>query len=131
MSSEIMTNEQRKARKSYLCWLCGEEVLPGKEYIYTTWVNDGHFYTSHSHLHCDAMMHAWAREYAQEDELNADDVLYGIWVDICEQICDYEQREKCDMTTALSCELCQRELLDPCILETAIQSVRDNMIDLK
>lgn len=128
---QIMTNEQRKARKSYKCWLCGKEILPGSEHMYTTWVNDGHFYNSRTHLHCDAMAEAWMYKYAQEDENTKDDILYGIWEDVCETTCDYEQREECCITTALSCELCQRKLLSPCILETAIQSVRDNLIDFE
>jgi len=128
--SEILTNEQRKARKQHKCSLCGEDILKGTDYIYVSFTHDGHIYTDKLHIHCDAMWHYWISKFGTLDEYTNEDILYGIREDVCEQICDRDQLEECDLTTSLSCELCQRKLLNPGILESAIQSVRDNHIGI-
>ena len=130
MDGDILTREQRKSRKEHRCCLCGETIVKGAEYIYISYIFDGHIYTDKLHIHCDAMWDAWIARHGNGGEYTHEEVLEGILEDICEQICDENQLMKCSMTTSLSCELCQRKLLDPGILESAIQSVRDNGINL-
>ena len=122
MSSNILTNRQRKARKQHICDLCGKPIPKGAEYIYTTFVCDCMICEEHRHIHCDAMMNAAFTEYDAE---SYDECLEYIWEDTCETMCSFEQREECDLVTALSCEYCQECMLSPEILEAAKQSVRD------
>lgn len=120
--TNILTDEQRKARKAHKCDLCGKYISKGAEYIYTTYVFDGHIYTEHRHIHCDAVINAAFAEYDAE---SYDECLYGIWEDICERLCSYDQLEECDLTTTLSCEICQKHLLTPQFLEASKKSVRN------
>ncbi len=130
MENKILTNEQRKARKNYPCWLCREEIRKGNQYIYETYVYDGHIYTNRRHIHCDAVMCAWINRYGTKDEYTDGEIIGGIWEDVCVAICDAEQREECNYTTSFSCKLCQKELLNPSLLGVAVQSVKENEIGL-
>lgn len=122
MSDCTLTDEQRKSRKPHKCDLCGESIPKGTEYVYVTYVYDGHIYEEHRHIHCDAVMDEAFVKYGAE---SYDECFYSIWECICEQMCTFEKRKECDLTTPLSCEICQERLLPPQILEAARQSVRN------
>ena len=120
--SDTLTNKQRKARKPHTCDICGKSIPKGAEYIYITYVCDGSIYEEHRHIHCDAMIDAAFTEYDAE---SYEECLEYIWEDTCEVNCSFDQREECNFSTMLSCEICQECMLSPQILEAAKQSVRN------
>lgn len=123
MSADILTYKQRKAKKPHKCDLCGKSILPGIEYIYTSYSYDGSIHDSRFHIHCDAMASA-VLATGDFDEYNYDDIAYWLWEIICEEKCSSEQREECDLSDTFSCEICQSKMLTSTILEAARQSVR-------
>lgn len=126
---EVQNITQRKARKKYKCQLCGKPIFPGKEYIYETFKGDEGFQTLRRHIHCDAMLSVYNTELNYDeyyDEREATNTLYG---ELCEQLCDEDQREECHTVDLYGCELCQNKLLGeyaPHMLGAAKDSVRDH-----
>lgn len=126
MSDEIQRVTQRKARKRHQCQLCGNDILPGCEYVHEAGKYEGRFYEFHRHIHCDAMLDAYNGNYNQEYEYTVDEVTSTLWLETCRILCGEEQRDECDPSDLYSCELCQRKLLHNTVLDAAIKSVRDN-----
>lgn len=125
---EVQSIKQRKARKQYSCQLCGKPILKGCQYIFESFKGDNGFETLRRHIHCDAMLDVYNREYnADADEYYDErEVTETLWDELCKQICDEEQRDECDMSDLYGCELCQRKILNPSILGEVFQSVKDN-----
>ena len=123
---EVQNIEQRKARKQYECHLCGKAIFPGRQYIYETFKGDNGFETLRRHIHCDAMLDMYNSEYNPEEYYIDYEVTETLWDELCKQICNEDQLDKCSMSDLYACELCQSKLLRPSILRAAIQSVKDN-----
>lgn len=126
---EVQSIEQRKARKQYICQLCGKPILKGRQYVHESFKGDNGFETLRRHIHCDAMLVAYNREINFDEYYDEREVTETLWDELCKQICDDEQRDECDMCDLYGCELCQNELLGkylPNMLGAAKDSVRDN-----
>ena len=123
---EVQNIVQRKARKRYICQLCGKAILPGRQYIYETFKGDNGFETLRRHIHCDALLDVYNSKYNFDEYYDEREVNETLWDEVCKTICNEEQRDECDMEDLYSCDLCQRKLLSPPILGAAIQSVKDN-----
>lgn len=123
---DLQNINQKKARKRYICDLCGKAILPGNQYIHETFRGDNGFQTLRRHIHCDAMLSVYNTEYNDDEYYNSDEVTETLWSELCRQICSEEQREECDMEDLYGCQLCQEKLLSPSMLGAAKDSVRDN-----
>lgn len=123
---DLQNINQRKARKRYVCDLCGKAILPGNQYIHETFRGDDGFQTLRRHIHCDAMLSVYNTEYNDDEYYNSDEVTNGLWDEVCERICEEEQWGECHACDVYACELAQRELLPQHLLGAAIQSVKDN-----
>ena len=124
--TEVISREQRKARKQHECHLCGKSILPECEYIHETYKGDNGFVTLRRHIHCDAMLDAYNSEYNPEEDYDEREVTETLWSELCKQLCDDQQLDECNMDDLYGCELCQRKLLPPSVLGAAKQSVKDN-----
>lgn len=125
---EILTMKQRKARKEHKCTLCGSPILPGREYMYYSWVNDCRISEGKFHIHCDAMLDVFMTEFCFDDEYDYDDAACALREEGCEKVCTYEEREECTLDL-FSCERCLRKLLPPTVLGAALRSVQENKVD--
>ena len=124
---DVQSIKQRKAIKQYTCQLCGKPILKGGQYIHETFKGDGGFKVLRRHIHCDAMLGVYNREYNCDTEYyNDHEATEALWDEICKQICDKEQQNECSMCDLYGCELAQRKVLDGPILNAAIQSARDH-----
>lgn len=129
---EFYKSEQRKARKNYMCDVCGRPILRGRDYIYASQKYDREIQTSHRHIHCDALLDAFfASDRYDGVKYSIDKVLDWLF-DLCNEL--YRQRkcsdkdyyEKCDMERCCECPLIFEKALKPEIRRAAEQSVRDN-----
>ena len=128
---DVQSIEQRKARKQYICQLCGEPILKGVQYIHETFKGDDGFKTLRRHIHCDAMLGVYNREFNCEGYYDEDEVTETLWDELCKQICDEEQRDECGMCDLYACQLTQEKLLgkyNPGMLGAAKESARDNYV---
>lgn len=132
MSTEFYRREQRKARKSHRCDVCGKRIIPGREYIYASQKHDGEIQTFHQHIHCDALLDAFMdSDWYDGTEYSVDEV--SEWLsDMCcdlfrEGKCSEEDyQDKCDRGGCYECELIREKVLKPDIRRAAEQSVKDN-----
>lgn len=129
---EFSSTQQRTARKSHKCDLCGKPILRGHEYICENQKYCGEFGTYKRHIHCDVLLEAMmfgplkgACEYS-EDEVTE------VLRDICAELhdsgeCQDEDFERCEERDCYGCYLVQRAAIkNPLRLLAAEQSVRDN-----
>lgn len=129
---EFSRTEQRKARKSHKCDVCGNPILKGCEYIFSSQKYDGEIHTFHQHIHCDALLDAFLNSDRYDgSEYSLDEVRE--WLsDLCNEIyregkCpenDYE--ENCDKEGCFECALIREKVLKPEIRRAAEQSIVDN-----
>lgn len=52
---EVLREDRRKARRDYVCGLCGRPIKKGETYDNQTNKFDGRLYTFRSHAHCSAL----------------------------------------------------------------------------
>lgn len=52
MSSDYWQETERKARKPYICYECGETINPGDQYFYIRQRQDGKYHHYHYCLRC-------------------------------------------------------------------------------
>lgn len=125
---EIQSIKQIKARKPYMCHLCGGRILAGNQYILEKYKDPNGFHTVKRHIHCDAILDVYNQKYNCEEFYHDEEVAETLWQEVCRNICDETQQEECSLSDLFSCELCQRKLLSSPILEEAIKSVKDNYV---
>lgn len=124
---EFVRKDQYRARKDYPCHLCGETIRKGAEYIYEVNKYDGLVSDYRRHIHCDALLDAWAAETG-DDEYTDEEIGEFLYDQVC-SCCPYIEEDECDKTPCFSCEIVQEALLTPTMLAAAKQSVRENMED--
>lgn len=126
---EMQSIKQKMARKRHPCQLCGKPILSGNEYIYETYKGDSGFVTVRRHIHCDAMLSVYNREFNCDEYYDECEVTETLWDELCKTICDEGQRDECDLCDLYACTLCQDKLLGKYaanLLGAAKDSVRNN-----
>lgn len=122
---EFIRKEQYRAKKDYTCHLCGETIRKGREYIYEVNKWEGMVNDYRRHIHCDALLDAWAAETGDDEYTDTEISEY-----ICDRVCSRcvcGEEDECDKAPCFSCEIVQEALLTPTMLAAARQSVRENM----
>ena len=132
MSLEFERREQRRARKPYRCDVCDKPILKGREYIHVTQKFDGEIHTFRQHIHCDALVDAYAgSDWSDGWEYSADEVrewLGDMCVDLYhEGKCpERDFLENCEQTGCFECARIRERALRPEVRRAAAQSVKDN-----
>lgn len=128
--SEICSVIQRKARKTHFCDVCGKPIIPGSEYLAIKSAQDGRFWQNKEHIHCDALLDAYARQTGLELDFGRLDMVVS-WLCanacsecLCENSCRLAGQDIFGCTAAL------RRVLQPTVLHSALESVKAN-IDIR
>ncbi len=126
--TEFTNVQQYKARKRYVCHLCGHAILPGAEYVYEASKWDGEVHQMRRHIHCDAILDAFSRDECPEEYTESE-----VWEWACDRACagcsHADEDGDCEdggTDAVWACEIAQEKLLPPQYLEAAKKSVVDN-----
>ncbi len=122
--SDFMREEQYRARRDYTCHLCGGMIRAGTEYIYVVSKYEGRLNDYRRHIHCDALLNAWAAETGacEFSEYEIGEYLYD---EVCRS-CGLRETDGCAEVTAFSCDAVLTALLNasPTLLTAARESAR-------
>lgn len=121
---EFIKRDQHKARREYTCHLCGKTIKTGAEYIYEVSKYNGRVNDFRRHIHCDALLSAWA-EVTGKDTYTAEEIGNFIRDEICFR-CPVGRLSICDKAECFACDVVLGFLLPPTILAAAQKSVREN-----
>lgn len=121
--SEFSKSAQRKARKTHICDLCYEPILPGSEYIHTTDRGPGGFFTSRTHIHCDAIINDYITDamydgYFDTEEIKEQYARKGCAG--CPRRGEYD--DGCEIDP-VSCTEAAKRALHPTVLSAALESI--------
>lgn len=64
---EVLSSTQPKARLTHRCMHCGETILAGTKYQSTVCADSGTIWRFKSHIECDDLFNAYAREFALDE----------------------------------------------------------------
>lgn len=99
---EFTKEAHRKARKEYVCDICGGTITTGKEYVRYSGKYDGEFFDYKYHAECHEVINAYLRETG---ECEYDEESISEWLNeaVCCNLCDIETRDDC-FHSAFNCE---------------------------
>lgn len=121
---EFTRTEQHRARRDYVCHLCGKTIRAGAEYIYEVSKYDGRLNDYRRHIHCDALLNAWAYKTGADEY---EDSEIGTYLhDVVCSSCGLRGSGECAEETVFSCDTALVTLLRPTVLAAAMKSVREN-----
>lgn len=126
--TEFTNVQQHKARKRYVCHLCGSAILPGAEYVYEASKWDGELHQMRRHIHCDAILNAYC-DKEEVCEYTESEVLEWACDNACAGCRHANEDGVCEdggTDAVFVCEIAQEKLLPPQYLEAAKKSVVDN-----
>ena len=132
---KLIRYEQRKARKEYLCQICGKGILPGKQYMYYSCMSGNRYLSFFCHIHCDAMLRAWDAKMRERNEethlvnpLDADEMKADIQKNVCWICVKLRERgtEMCSSEDITGCTNCIQAVIPDWLVGTAFDSVMEN-----
>ena len=91
---EFFTITEPKARKQYLCDLCGGEITRGQKYTRYSMKYDGDMFDYKYHLSCKAIIDEYCTRN-EEYEYDDDSISEWLYEEVCCNLCDIETRDYC------------------------------------
>lgn len=125
--NEICSITQRKAKKAHFCDVCGKSIIPGSEYMDMRYAQDGLFWHSKEHIHCDALLDAYTRQTGLGPDYGRLDIV-ATW--LCAKACsECPNESSCRLAgqDIFACTAALRRVLPPTVLSAALESVRKNI----
>lgn len=127
---KLIRYEQRKARKRYSCQICGKEILPGRQYMFYSYLDGFRHLSFFCHIHCDAMLKAWDEKMRNRNEvthtatpLDADEMRADIWESVCKSCAVVEI---CHPEETIECANCIRTVVPDSLIGTVFDSIVEN-----
>mgnify|MGYP004684398767 CR=1 FL=1 len=142
---KIIRSEQNVARMRHWCHVCEKDIFPGSQYIRDTFREGKKHLVVCRHIHCDAMLSAWAKECCntklieEHRHIGCEDLMQA-WVR--DRVCcncengylsnvvylgDQDQKD-CfsNVRDIVTCKQCIDKILPPSVVGAALQSIREN-----
>lgn len=121
--SEFIHVTQRKARKTHICDLCHEPILPGSEYIHTTGQGAEGFFTDRTHIHCDAIINDYTTDGAYDGYFDVEEIKEQYARKGCAGcLKSGEYGDECEIDPVCCPEAAMR-VLHPTVLPAALESI--------
>ena len=127
---KFIRSEQSIARTRHICHVCTKDILPGSQYIRDTFREGKKHLAVCRHIHCDAMLSAWAKECCstklieEHQHVCCEDIMQA-WVR--DQVCrNCEKDCPSDVGDIVTCKRCIDKILPPSVVGAALQSIRES-----